>query len=62
MVKGSGKEGKGRSKNEGCLALNRANIAMLECNVATFQRAITTNVATLRCNVATFHRVVKMTS
>ena len=26
----------GRSKNGGCLALNKANVATCECNVATF--------------------------
>ena len=28
----------GKSKNGGCLALNKVNVATCECNVATFQR------------------------
>ena len=28
----------GWRKNGGCLALNKVNVAMCECNVATFQR------------------------
>ena len=28
----------GRSKNGGCLALNKVNVVTCECNVTTFQR------------------------